>query len=209
MKGSNSTAKRRVHRHVVAKGEYGAARTAVRWAAGLDPANPIYTHAAALAADKAGRYDEAEVLYRRAISDLLRSLGPSHPHLVTVACGLAQLYEHQHRDDEARRLCREIVAGTDRKIAEMANSRVLRRFAELCRRADAAHVAIELYRRAITFRCRVYGNSHPIIARYLAGLADLYRQTGRDAEARAVRKRAARLSAALYRAGDDFGKLRA
>jgi tetratricopeptide (TPR) repeat protein len=176
------------------KGQYSAARSAFRWAVGLDPDNPIYTHAAAMAADKAGRDDEAEELFRRAISVTVTSLGASHPHLVTVAHGLARLCERQGRVDEARLLCREIVANTDPKMAEMANSRVLRRFAGLCRRADAPKIALALYRRAIVFRCRLYGNSHPMMVEYLVGLAELHHHMGSDAEARAVRKRAARLA---------------
>lgn len=178
----------------MARGEYSAARSAFRWAVGLDPSNPIYTHAAAMAAGKAGRHDEAEELYRRALSDTVESLGSSHPHLVTVAYGLAQLCERQGRADEARRLCQDIVANIDPEMAEMANSRVLRRFAGLCDRAGDHLTALALYRRAIAFRCRLYGNSHPVIAEYLAGLAELHHQLGQHAEARAVRKRAARLA---------------
>ena len=120
---------------------------------------------------------------------------------MTVAHGLARLCERQGRVDEAGLLCREIVANTDPKMAEMANSRVLRRFAGLCRRADAPKIALALYRRAIEFRCRLYGNSHPMIVGYLAGLAELHHHMGSDAEAKAVRKRAARLA----RAHDDIG----
>lgn len=180
----------------------GPERSAVRWSVGLDSANPIYTHAAAMAAGKAGRYDDAEVLYRRALSDTVASLGPSHPHLVTVAFGLAELFDRQGRANESRRLCSKVVANADPRMAEMANSRVLRRFAELCRRADVPHVALALYRRAIAFRSRLYGNAHPMIGEYLLGLADLHRQMGRNAEATAVRKRAARLAGMPPRSRD-------
>lgn len=193
MDETNSRAAYRSGRHAMSRGEYGAARSAFRWAVGLDPTNPIYTHAAATAAGKAGRLDEAEELYRRALADTMTSLGPSHPHLVTVAHGLSDLCERQGRSHEARLLCQDIVAKTDPKMAEQANSRVLRRFAGLCDRAGAPDIALALYRRAITFRCGLYGNSHPIIAEYLAGLAEFHQKLGHHAEARAVRKRAARL----------------
>lgn len=194
MTESNSRAAYRSGRRAMEKGRYSAARSAFRWAVGLDPTNPIYAHAAAMAADKAGQEEEAEELYRRALADTVASLGASHPHLVTVAHGLARLCERQGRIDEARKLCQEIVANADPKMAEMANSRVLRRFAGLCRRAGAPNIALTLYRRAISFRCRLYGNSHPMILEYLAGLAELYEMMGSEVEAKAVRKRAARLA---------------
>lgn len=178
------------------KGDFSTARSAFRWAAGLDPSNPIYSHAAALAAVKAGRRDEAEILFRRAKSETIAALGPSHPHLVTVGHGLAQLLEKQGRVDEARLLCRQIVTDIDPKVAAMANSRVLRRFAELCCRAGTPGAALALYRRAIAFRCRLYGDSHPVIAAYLAGLAELHQLMGSDVKARAVRNRAMRVARA-------------
>ena len=207
MREANSRAAYRSGRQAMAKGRYSAARSAFRWAVGLDPSNPIYAHAAAMAAAKAGRYDEAEELFRRALSDTVTSLGPSHPHLVTVADGLAELCERQGRVDEARLLCRQVVADTDPKMAEMANSRVLRRFAGLCRRAGAVDIALALYRRAIAFRSRLYGDSHPMIVEYLAGLAEFHHQMGSLAEARAVRKRAARLTRARGETGGDAAEI--
>lgn len=184
------------------EGDFTAARSAFRWAVGLDPSNPIYTHAAGMAAVKAGRHAEAETLFRRALSDTLAALGPSHPHLVTVAHGLAELCERQGRVNEAQMLCRQIVADIDPNIAEMANSRVLRRFAELCHRASIPEAALALYRRAITYRCRLYGDSHPLIAEYLTGLAELYNRLGSGAKARAVRNRVMRLAQATGESGN-------
>jgi tetratricopeptide (TPR) repeat protein len=184
------------------EGDFTAARSAFRWAVGLDPSNPIYTHAAAMAAVKAGRLVEAETLFRRAISDTLAALGPSHPHLVTVAHGLAELCERQGRVNEAHMLCRQIVADTDPNIAEMANSRVLRRFAELCHRAGVPGAALALYRRAIAFRCRLYGSSHALIAEYLTGLSELHSSMGNDAKASAVRNRVTRLAQAAGKSGN-------
>ncbi len=189
-------------RRAMEDGDFTAARSAFRWAVGLDPSNPIYTHAAAMAAVKAGRQAEAETLFRRAISDTLATLGPSHPHLVTVAHGLAELCERQGRVNEAHMLCRQIVADTDPNIAEMANSRVLRRFAELCHRAGVPGAALALYRRAIDFRCRLYGDSHALIAEYLTGLAELHSRMGNDAKAGAVRNRIARLAQVAGKCGN-------
>ena len=190
MPTSSSVAAYRSGRRAMENRNFSAARSAFRWAVGLDPSNPIYSHAAAMAAAKAGRHDEAEELFRRAMSDTVTALGPAHPHLVTVAHGLAELCEGQGRLDEARLLCQQIIAKIDPRVAEMANSRVLGRFAGLCRRAGVPCIALALYRRAIAFRCRLHGDSHPVIAEYLAGLAELHHHMGRPAKARAVRKRA-------------------
>jgi len=194
MARSRSVAAYRSGRRAMEERNFSAARSAFRWAVGLDPSNPIYSHAAAMAAAKAGRHDEAEELFRRAMSDTVTTLGPAHPHLVTVAHGLAELCAGQGRLDEARLLCQQIIAKIDPKVAEMANSRVLWRFAGLCRRAGAPGIALALYRRAISFRCRLHGDSHPVIAEYLTGLAELLHQIGRPAKAKAIRKRAVALA---------------
>ena len=194
MNASDSKIAYRTGRRAMATGRYSAARSAFRWAVGLDPKNPIYTHAAAMAADRAGWRDEAEELYRRALADTAAALGESHPHLVTVAHGLVELLERRGRIEEARALAVDIVARIDPAMAETANSRVLERFAALCRRADALAPALALYRRAIGLRCRLHGNWNPMISGYLAGLARLHQQMGHYARARAVRRRLARLA---------------
>lgn len=189
MKTPRSVVAGEPHGRAAEDGDIRAADSAFRWAIGLDPSNPIHMHAAASAALRAGRQDEAETLFRRALTDTVATFGPSHPHMVTVASGLVEICETQGRTDEARHLCREIVEGVNLKVAAMANSRTLKRFADLCLCAGVPRRAIALYMRAVRFRCRLYGKSHPMIAEYMAGLIELLHETGDPARAAALRKR--------------------
>ena len=74
--------------------------------------------------------------------------------------------------------------------------------AELCHRAGVPGAALALYRRAIDFRCRLYGDSHALIAEYLTGLAELHSRMGNDAKAGAVRNRIARLAQVAGKCGN-------
>lgn len=91
---------RRAH----AKGDFESACTAFRVAAALDPGNPIYPHAAAKAAQHVGRHDEAAKLFRRAITDAVEALDPSHPFLATVVHSLMKLSMEQVCRDERCKL---------------------------------------------------------------------------------------------------------
>ena len=188
MKESNSMRAYEIGRRAIENGDFGTARSAFRWAVGLDPDNPVYTYAAASAAFRAGRDDEAETLFHRAMEDTVKALGPTHPHLATVAHGIVQLYEKQGRADDVRELCGEVVGNLDPKVAAMANSRILRRFAGLFRRAGCPRDAVLLYRNALAWRRTRYGNSHPQVAECLAGLAEVHHRMGSHDKAREILK---------------------
>lgn len=190
MKQSNSMKAYELGRRAIESGDFGTARSAFRWAVGLDPDNPIFTYAAANAAFRARREDEAETLFRRAMEDTVKTLGPTHPHLATVAHGMVQLYEKQGRDEEVRRLCREVVGNLDPRVAATANGRVLRRFADLFQRAGRPREAVLLYRHALAYRRGRYGDSHPQVAECMGSLAEFYHRTGGYEKARRLLKTA-------------------
>lgn len=194
MRRSSSMKAYETGRQAIEKGDFSAARSAFRWAAGLDPDNPVYTYAAADAAFRAGREDEAEKLFRRAMADTVTALGRAHPHLATVADGLARIYEKQGREDEVRKLSGAVIDGLDLNAAAMASSRVLRRFAGLFRRAGRPHGAVQLYRMALAFRRSRYGDSHPLVAECLLGLAEIHHHLGNREKAKSLLKLAAALA---------------
>lgn len=181
-------------RKAIATGDISTARTAFRWAVGQDPENPVYIYAAAVAALKEGRKDEAETLLRRAIEDTVNFLGCSHPHLITVTHSLAQLYLKEGQYDDAHELCARTVVATDPKVTATANARTLRRLAMLYRTAGRPRDAVGLYRRALTHRRANYGDRHAKISECLAGLAEVHHHLGSFGKARALLKLATKLA---------------
>lgn len=202
MRISHSMKSYQTGRQAIEKGDVLTARTAFRWAVGQDPENPVYTYAAATAALKAGREDEAETLLRQAMDDTVGYLGHSHPHLVTVVHMLAQLYLKQAREEDAHRLCGEIVRNMDPDSAAAGNSRTLRRLAMLFRTAGRPRDAVGLYRRALMHRRGKYGDTHPKVAECLAGLAEVHNHLGSHDKARALLKLSAQLAGAQAESGD-------
>jgi tetratricopeptide (TPR) repeat protein len=53
---------------------------------------------------QAGRYGEAEPLYRKALAAYEKALGPEHPDVAASLVNLAELYREQGRPDEAEPL---------------------------------------------------------------------------------------------------------
>ena len=147
--------------------------------AGTDPNNPVKIHAAAVAAGEAGRFREAEGLYRQAIRAAESSMGASHPHVAKMAISLVDLYDHQGRYDEARQLCERVIGRIDPADAAVANDRTLSRLKDLCGRAGQLHKATELYREAMAYRRQVFGSVHGKVAACIAGLAETYRDVGK------------------------------
>lgn len=158
--------------------------------ASLDTSNPLKIHAAAGAASEAGRFREAEGLYRQAISVAESQMGASHPHVAKMAISLVDMYENQGRYDEARQLCERVIGRIDPAEVAVANDRTLSRLKDLCRRAGQLHKAAELYREAMAYRRQVFGNVHGKVAACIAGLAETYRDLGNVAKARSLLLRA-------------------
>lgn len=158
--------------------------------ASLDTKNPLKIHAAASAASEAGRFREAEGLYRQAISVAESQMGASHPHVAKTAISLVDLYENQGRYDEARQLCERVIGRIDPADVAVANDQTLSRLKDLCRRAGQLHRAAQLYREAMTYRRQVFGNVHGKVAACIAGLAETYRDLGDIAKARSLLLRA-------------------
>ncbi len=156
----------------------------------LNPDSPVMIHAAADAAYEAGRFREAEGLYRRAIADAESSASASHLHVAKMAVSLVDLYENQGRYDEARLLSERVVGQIDPAEAAAASDRTLRRLTDLCRRAGQPHKSAVLYREAINYRRWVFGNVHGKVAACIAGMAETYRDLGNIAKARSLLLRA-------------------
>lgn len=159
-------------------GDYEEAATAFRWASGLDPDNPMYSHSAALSALRAGDDAGAERLFLRAVLATQRTLGSGHPFMVLVAQELAELYGKQGRAEEMRSLARRVIACINAPAIAQSNNKTLRRVADLCGKAGRLRAAIPFYRSALACRRDLCGDGDPKTAECLAGLAEIHRQLG-------------------------------
>jgi tetratricopeptide (TPR) repeat protein len=91
-----------------------------------------------------GRYDEAELPFKRAIEMRERALGPDHPELAITLIGLASLRKKQSRTVEAIALYERLLSMKAKTLApehpELAD---LRRSIDALRTAIAANAATQ------------------------------------------------------------------
>lgn len=166
----------RAGRQAYLTGDYEEAITAFRWASGLDPDNPIYSHSAALSAVKAGNEVNAERLFLRAILGTQRTLGASHPFMLLVARDLAEFYEKKGRCEEMTELASRVIARVDHDAVAHSGDKTLQALADLCRKAGRLHLSIPFYRSALASRRDQYGDRHPKTLACIAGLAKIHRR---------------------------------
>ena len=187
----------RAGRQAYLTGDYEEAITAFRWASGLDPDNPIYSHSAALSAVKAGDMASAERLLLRAILGTQRTLGANHPFMLLVARDLAEFYEKKGRCEEMTELASHAIACANPHAVARSGDRTLQALAELCGKAGRLPVAIPFYRSALASRRDQYGDQHPRTAACIAGLAEIHRKLGDEGKARLLLGKAGLTGAAV------------
>lgn len=171
-------------------GNYNKAAAAFRWASGLDPDNPVFSHAAALSAARAGDGTGAEWLFVRSILGTKRQLGARHPFMLLVARDLAAFYERKGRGAEMAKLAGRIVGRADRAAIARSGDKTLRALADLCGMVGRLSAAIPFYQSALESRREQYGDRHPKTAACSAGLAALHRKLGDAGKAHLLREEA-------------------
>ena len=180
----------RAGRKAYLTGDYDAAITAFRWASGLDPNNPVYSHSAALSAVRAGDGATAERLFMRAILGTQRTLGADHPFMLLVARDLVAFYEKKGRGDEAMEIASRAVARANLLAVARSSDKTLQALADLCGKAGRLSVAIPFFRSALASRRDQYGDRHPKMASCIAGLAEIHRKLGDNGKARLLLEKA-------------------
>ena len=140
----------------------------------------------------AGKYTEAEPLYRRALAINEKQLGPEHPDVAISLNNLAGLFHAQGKYAEAEPLYRRALAINEKQLGpehpSIATS--LNNLAELLR-AQGKHAETEsLLRRALEIREKQLGAEHPFVASSLNNLAELLRAQGEYTEAEPLFRRA-------------------
>jgi tetratricopeptide (TPR) repeat protein len=142
--------------------------------------------------DNAGRYSEAEPLYKQSLAIRQKVLGPNHSEVAASLNSLVLLYGKQGRHSEAIPLAwlaltiDEEALGPDRpEVATLVNN-----LAELYRAQGRYANAELLCKRSLAIREKVLGPDHLDVAMSLNNLAGLYENEGRYADAEPLYKRA-------------------
>jgi tetratricopeptide (TPR) repeat protein len=144
------------------------------------------------------RYDEAEPLYKRAITICEERLEPRHPALAHNLNGLALIYRAQGMYEWAEPLCRRALT-----IAEKAFGPEHRTLASylgnllaVCLAQGRYAEAEPLYQRSVEIKEKVLGPKHPELAGSLENYAAFVRKTKGEREAAALETRAEAIRAA-------------
>lgn len=140
----------------------------------------------------AGRYQEAEPLYRQILTIQESLLGDAHPNLIDALNGLADLYHAQGRNRDAEPLCRRslqlgesVPDRTDIRVASTLNT-----LGDIHRDTDRYLSADTLYKRSLTMLEAKFGPNHPAVARVVNNMAALRVKTGHFDQAKVLFERA-------------------
>lgn len=162
-------------------------------------AHEIQTEAAARLCNQAGcylfergRYAEAELFSRPALTIQEKVLGPDHPDVANSLNNLAALLASQGKPTEAESLHRRALAIWERVLEpdHPAVATSLNNLAGLLRVQGKLAEAEPLYRHSLAIREKVLGPDHPSLATSLNSLALLLEDQGKPAEAESLHRRA-------------------
>jgi tetratricopeptide (TPR) repeat protein len=131
---------------------------------GLDEAISLNNQASELL--HAGRYSEAEPLFKRSLAIRERVLGPNHPDVATALNNLAALYHAQGRDADAEPLYKRALSILDKAPGtnESHVARSLNSLAEVYRAQGRYAEAEPLYKRALAIQKKFLGSEHLDVA---------------------------------------------
>ncbi len=122
-----------------------------------------------------GRMEEAERLYKRAITIKEQALGPEHTETSNALYGLAELYAQQGRNADAEALYNRVLAIKEKQLGK-EHTEVATVLAELAfvYVAEARYADAEpIYRRALAIKEKALGGEHPEVSTVLSDLAEL------------------------------------
>ena len=123
-----------------------------------------------------GRYTEAEDLYRRALKNYLKAVGPDHAWTMAILNNLGVLYEKMGRYSDAELLYKRLLATIIRTLGlehpQVATA--LTNLAQIYSLQDRLHDAESLSQRSLAIQLRVLGTEHPNVAVNLSNLASIY-----------------------------------
>lgn len=153
--------------------------------------------------DQQRKFEESQHLYERALAMLERAHGPKH-HLVAVTLNnLGAVHQMRRRPAKAEALYRRALA-IDREALGDTHPKVASELNNLAaliggRRPEEA---ASLYRQALAIFRRALGPDHPNVGVCLENFAPILARLGRNAEAQASARRAARILARVPAVND-------
>jgi tetratricopeptide (TPR) repeat protein len=155
------------------------------------PDDPLIMNAYGLTLQAAGKYYEAEPLFKRSLEIYEKVLGKDHANVATALNNLANLYRTQGKYAEAEPLfkrsldVRENVLGKDHPdVAQSVNNLAL-----LYQTKGKYAEAEPLFKRSLEIREKSLGKDHPMVAIALNNLAGVYFDQARYAEVEPLFKR--------------------
>ena len=141
---------------------------------------------------RAGRYDEAVPLAKRALAIYEKALGSAHPDVAKSLNNLADLYDTKGDYGRAEPLYQRALAIREKVLGpehpDVANS--LNNLALLYYRKRDYRRAEPLFQRALAIHEKALGGEHPSVATSLDNLAELYRVKGDYGRAEPLSQRA-------------------
>ena len=137
------------------------------------------------------RYEEAERLYKRVLTNQEKNPGATYPDPLRTVHNLAILCAEQGRYNEAEKLYKRVLINREEKLGATHPDtlRTVHNFAILCAEQGRYNEAERLYKRVLTDREEKLGVTHPDTLRTVHDFANLCAEQGRQAEAEKLYKR--------------------
>ncbi len=131
------------------------------------------------------RYNEAEILYRKALEIRQKVLGEEHPGTAMSINNLAYLLQTTGRYEEAEPFCRKALEINQKVLGEEHpdTAMSINNLAELLKATGRYEEAESFCRKALKIYKKVLGEEHPDTAGSINNLAGLFQVTGRYEEA--------------------------
>jgi tetratricopeptide (TPR) repeat protein len=148
-------------------------------------------------------YVRAEAYYKRALTRLLKTLGPDHPNVGTTMNSLALLYDSIERYKEAEKY-RDLALAIKEKFqlvqtvgAENINvTSAMLNLARLYHANGFIPQSEYLYKRSLTIHLETYGENNLEVAKIMEEMSDFYLKQGRQKEGNWLKNRAAQIRSA-------------
>ena len=146
------------------------------------------------------RYDEAESLYKQALTGNEKHFGGDHPASLSILGNLAFLYKTQGRFEESDTLFRRVLESKEVTLgcAHPSTLTTMQNLASLLKDCGRNEEAIELFRRSLTEQEQALGESHVDTMASMEHLAHLFLDCGHHQDAKAMLGRLLELKEEKY-----------
>jgi tetratricopeptide (TPR) repeat protein len=142
-------------------------------------------HLARLALEE-GNDAEAEAHFRRALRTGQETLVASHPRVAVSLSGLAEVHLKRGQDAEAEVMARSALAIVDGKDQPVAEARCLDLLGRVATHRGKFAEAQALFKQSLDILFRALPYPHPEYFRVCYHVAELFRRSGREAQARNI-----------------------